>query len=435
MKRTPPHRRARSLVVGASVAGLLAVSGCAQAGGGALVRADVDRAAATPAHAADGAAAVRSVAGRLLGPIDAQHQNGNVAYSPASIAIALGMLRAGVRGDSAKQLDDLFGVDAADLPGALNATDRALSALSGEPVKSDKRVIDVSVANAMWAQKNITWRAPFLTTLATDYGTGVRTLDFSSDPESARKSINGWVADETRKKIPELIPEGIITRDTRLTLTNALYLKAPWATEFTSAGDGPFTTATGSKVSSKRMRQDETMAYASGAGWQGVRIPYLGGKVAMTLVVPDQGKLDEVGRRLADPATMATMLAPTGSRTVTLTMPLFDLDAKTPCNDVLKSIGVTAPFSPAPSDFAPMSDDPKIGSLAVTDVRHQATVTVDEQGTEAAAATSVTVTDTAAMMPVDPVTLDVDRPFYFAITTTDDTIPLFLGRITDPTSK
>jgi len=433
MKRTSPHRRARSLIAGASVAGLLAVSGCAQAGG--LVRADVDRAAVTPANAADGATVARSVAGRLLGPIDAEHENGNVAFSPVSIAIALGMLRAGVQGDSAAQLDDLFGVDPTKLPGAMNATDRALAALSGRPIKSDKRTIELSVANAMWAQKDITWRKPFLATLSADYGTGMRTLDFANDPEDARNTINGWVGDETHKKIPELIPEGVITRDTRLTLTNALYLKAPWATEFTSAGDGSFTTATGSSVTSKRMRQDETMAYASGDGWQSVQIPYLGGKVAMTLVVPDKGRLDAIGRQLADPTTMKAMLAPADRRSVALTMPLFDLDAKTPLNDVLKSIGVTEPFASAPSDFAPMTDDPKIGSLAVTDVRHQATVTVDEQGTEAAAATSVTVTLTAAQMPIDPVTLNVDRPFYFAITTTDETLPLFLGRVTDPTVK
>jgi serpin B len=435
MNRTSPNRRARSLIVGAGVAGLLALGGCAQADGGSLVRADVARAGVTPANTADGSTVVRSVAGRLLGPIDTQHENENVAYSPVSIAIALGMLRAGVQGDSATQLDDLFGIDVAKLPGAMNATDHALAALSGKPIKADKRTIELSVANAVWAQKDITWRAPFLATLSTDYGSGVRTLDFDHDPEAARKTINGWVGDETHKKIPELIPKGVITRDTRLTLTNALYLKAPWATEFTSAGDGSFTTATGSSVTSKRMRQDEMMTYASGEGWQSVQIPYLGGKLAMTLVVPDKGKLDAVGRQLADPATMKTMLAPTAARSVTLTMPLFDLDAKTPLNDVLKSVGVTAPFAPAPSDFAPMSNDPKIRSLAVTDVRHQATVTVDEQGTEAAAATSVTVTDTAAQMPVDPVTLNVDRPFYFAITTTADTLPLFVGRVTDPTLK
>ncbi len=374
------------------------------------------------------------MAGRLLAPIDAEHRNGNVAYAPVSIAIALGMLRAGVQGDSAKQLDDLFGVDPAQLPGAMNATDRALAALSGKPVKTDKRTIDLSVANAVWAQKDITWRKPFLTTLAGDYGTGVHTLDFANDPEGARKTINGWVGDETHSKIPELIPAGVISRDTRLTLTNALYFNAPWATEFTSAGDGPFTTATASTVTSKRMRQDDTMAYGAGDGWQSVRIPYLGGKLAMTLVLPDQGKLDAVGRQLADPAIMATMLAPADARTVTLTMPLFDLDTKTPLNEVLKSIGVTAPFDPAPTDFATMTDDPKIGSLAVTDVRHQATVTVDENGTEAAAATAVTVSETSAMAPVDPVTLNVDRPFYFAITATADGLPLFLGRVTDPST-
>lgn len=206
MKRAAPPRRVRSVIAGAGLAGVLAVSGCAQAGGGELVRADVSRSPVTPADASDGADVVRSVAGRLLGPIDAAHENGNVACSPVSIAIALGMLRAGVQGDSATQLDDLFGIDGAKLPAAMNATDRAISALSGKPVKSDKRAIDVSVANAIWAQKDVTWRKPFLTTLATDYGTGVRTLDFSNDPENARNTINGWVGDETHKKVSQFLP-------------------------------------------------------------------------------------------------------------------------------------------------------------------------------------------------------------------------------------
>jgi serpin B len=419
--------------VAASVAGLLLISACAQSGG--LVQADVARAGVTGGGVADGGVVVRSVAGRLLGPIEAEHQNGNLAYSPVSIAIALGMLRAGVQGDSAGQLDDLFGVDGARLPAAMNATDHALTGLSGKPVASDKRSIDLSVANALWAQKDVSWRTPFLTTLSADYGTGVRTLDFAREPEAARKTINGWVEDETHKKIPELIPAGIITRDTRLTLTNALYLKAPWATEFSVDGDGPFTTAGGASVTSKRMRQDETMAYTRGNGWQSVQIPYLGGDLAMTLVVPDVGQLVAVGRRLADPTVMKTMLTPADRRSVTLTMPLFDLDTKTPLTEALESIGVTAPFDPAPTDFDPMSDDPSIGSLAVSDVRHQATVTVDEQGTEAAAASAVTVADTAARASEDPVTLDVDRPFYFAITTTAEVLPLFVGRVTDPTAR
>ena len=142
-----------------------------------------------------------------------------------------------------------------------------------------------------------------------------------------------------------------------------------------------------------------------------------------------------VGHELADPDAMATMLAPTQRRSVTLTMPRFDIDTKTTLNDALTSVGVTAPFAPPAGDFAPMSDDPNVGELYVRAVLHQATVTVDEQGTEAAAATAVVVDRSSAQLPVDPVTLVVDRPFYFAITTIDTGVPLFVGRIVDPTKS
>ena len=375
------------------------------------------------------------MAGKLLTPVLAEHDGENVAYSPVSIAIALAMLRAGVQGESASQLDQLFAVDGARLPSAMNATDRDLESMSGKVGDGDDRKIALSLANALWVQKGLAWNRPFLETLAADYGTGVRALDFEQHPEEARDDINGWVGDQTHDKIPELIPPGMISRDTRLTLTNALYLKAPWTHEFTPLEPGRFTTDGGATVSSARMQQMLDAGYQRGPTWQSVRIPYAGGKLAMTLVVPDAGAMAGVGHELADPDAMATMLAPTQRRSVTLTMPRFDIDTKTTLNDALTSVGVTAPFAPPAGDFAPMSDDPNVGELYVRAVLHQATVTVDEQGTEAAAATAVVVDRSSAQLPVDPVTLVVDRPFYFAITTIDTGVPLFVGRILDPTKS
>lgn len=284
----------------------------------------------------------------------------------------------------------------------------------------------------MWGQRGITWREPFLALLAGNDGTGVRNVDYEADPEACREIINAWVGEQTHGKIPELLVRGSVTADHVLTLTNALSFKARWLHPFLPTADGPFTTPDGPGLDVPRMAVSTGLGYGHGPGWQSVQIPYVGGDFAMTIVLPDPGTDEVVARSLSNPTGLAELVQPGETRTVQLTMPLFDLDCATELVDVLAAIGVGSPFVDGTRDFAPMTADERVW---VDRVAHRATVTVDQHGTEAAAATAVLMRRTSASVAVDPITIVVDRPFYIAITATDDLLPLFLGRVTDPTAK
>jgi serpin B len=206
-----------------------------QGDAGGIVTAGAERAAAGPAELVAGTAVVRSVATTLLSPLLAAHPGANAAFSPLSIALALGMLRTGAEGESATELDALFGIDGSRLSAALNAVDQRLAHLDGGKPRPRDGFDDhahVSLANALWGQRGITWDEAFLDALAADYGTGVHTVDYASDPEGCRTQINAWVDDQTHGKIPELLAPGSVTVDHVLALTNALWFKARWRHPF-----------------------------------------------------------------------------------------------------------------------------------------------------------------------------------------------------------
>lgn len=275
---------------------------------------------------------------------------------------------------------------------------------------------------------------PFLRVLAMHYGTGLHAVDYLAEPHTCRQLINAWTSEQTRGKVRELLPDGSITTTTALTLTNALWLNATWLTEFDEPFDQAFTTAAGNVVETPTMSVTADLHHRAGPGWQSVWIPYTGGQLGMLVLLPDEGsgRFEKVGNDLADPGTMRAMLTPGSRGSARLVLPTFDLETHVDLIKELESAGVTAPFAPGEDDFAPMND----ADLFVESVHHQATVTVDQVGTEAAAATAEVISWVSFTLPPPvPVTVVVDRPFYFAITTIDDQLPLFLGQVTDPTAK
>lgn len=388
---------------------------------------------ATEAEMTAGAEVVSNVGAELYGPIAEDAGDGNVAFSPLSISVALGMARAGAEGESAEQLDGFFGTDGDAVHRSVNGAVAALQQEAG-PValgNGEMSEIELTNANALWGQSGVTWETPFLDELRSSYDASMWTADFEADPDRARAEINDWVAEHTREHITSLMPDGSIDQLTRLVLTNALFFKAPWSEELIRQDETtPFSRPDGTTVDASMLSANRSLSYQQGEGWQTVAVPYAGDGLAMTLLVPDAGKLDEVEAELdADLLHQVT----TGGKatTVQLAFPAFDLDQRAPVADVLKGLGVTAPFT-TETDFAPMSSDPAVDGLHVDDVLHQATVTVDEHGTEASAATAVTMGVTSA--PADPVSLTVDRPFLFVIHDTATGTPMFIGRVTDPTT-
>ncbi len=394
---------------------------------GTLLRSDIARAAA-----GDPAAAVRVVNALgtdLYGWLT--RDDGTIVISPASIAIALAMTREGARAGTATEMDAVLHVDDPDgLASSMNGLTAALDARSGTfPTGADPdAAVQLSIANSLWGQEGLAFEQPFLDVLAREYGAGMRVVDYEDDPEQARVDINAWVSGETEERIPELIPEGVITQDTRLTLVNAVYLLADWALPFTAdaTADGPFTLADSSTVTVPFMHQQETYPYAEGDGWQAVQLPYAGDQLAMLVLVPEAGGLGVLEEAL--PAGFIDeAVAGLGDRLVALTVPKWDTESKVQLREALSELGMPTAFTDG-ADFSGMTAD---ADLAIQDVVHQANITVDEQGTEAAAATGVVVGVTSA--PVDePVEVTVDRPFVFVLRDVETGAILFLGRVVDP---
>jgi serpin B len=388
---------------------------------------------ATEAEGVAGAEIITHVGAELYGPIARAAADGNVAYSPLSIGVTLGMARAGADGESAEQLDAFFGdADPATLHRSLNGAAESLQQLAGPVQLPSGELADIELtnANALWGQSGAEWQPTFLDELRRGYDASMWTADYLNDAERARFEINDWVASRTGEEITDLIPQGVLDDDTRLVLTNAVYFAAPWNEELDVVEeDQPFTTAAGGTVDAPFLSTTEQLVHQQGDRWQAVTLPYGGAKLAMTFIVPDEGELAAFEEAL-DADLLHQAVTGGEPTTVDLTLPRFDLDQRAAVGDVLRDLGVTAPFD-TKTDFEPMSTDPLVQPLRLSDVLHQATVTIDERGTEAAAATAAVFETVGGA--IGGVELDIDRPFLFVIHDTANGTPLFIGRVTDPT--
>ena len=411
---------------------VLVVAACSPAGstGGdiAVARADVPRASTSPEDAAAAASAVSAFGFDLYRAV-AKGQT-NVVLSPTSIGLALAMARAGARGETAAEMDAVMrGLGSDDNAAWLNALDVALATRSGtfKDAGGQDLAVALRIANAPFAEKDMPLEKAYLEALASRFGAGLRLVDYISATEDARKLINGWVDEQTEQRIPELLVPGVLTPETRLALVNAIYLKAPWQTAFAAAATRPgtFTRADGTTVEVPMMQLGETLRYASGTGWRAVEIPYVGGSLAMTVIVPDDLAAFEQALTADQLASITGTLA---EAPVSLTFPKFSIETKAQLADILKALGMPSAFDER-ADFSGITTAEQ---LQISDVIHQANIDVDEKGTEAAAATAVVMRAGAA--PAEPVTIRVDRPFLFALRDVPTGAVLFLGRVADPSS-
>ena len=351
---------------------------------------------------------------------------GNMVLSPYSVGIALAMARAGAVGETANQIDAvLHATPEQDLSAGFNAIDQKLAERPGKYGMFGKTLeVELAIANRLWGQKDLVFERAFLDELARDYGAGVQVVDYKTAAEGARSTINDWVAARTRDHIKDLIPQGVIDAQTRLVLTNAIYLKAAWRKRFKDAVAGTFHRADGSNVRVKMMRLSETLGYEAGDGYQAVRLPYAGG-LSMILLVPRAGKLDSLERRLDGP-TLRRAVNGLSDTLVKLTMPRFSFHSKARLKDVLGELGMPIAFT-SRADFSGMtSEEP----LQIADVIHEAFIAADEKGTEAAAAAAQLYM--LSVVRLREVELTIDRPFLFLIQDDETGAILFMGRVSDP---
>jgi serpin B len=399
-----------------------------------LARADVPRAATLPADAPAAAAALNAFGADLYRRLGVD--GGNLVFSPASVAFALAMARAGARGETATEMDTvLHAASLEQLTSGLNALDLALAGRSGTfNDRADKpHDVTLRIANSPFAQRGMALEPAYLETLAGSFGAGLRLVDYAHDPEAARKLINAWVDARTEQRIPELLAAGTIDDLTRLVLVNAIYLKAAWATPFEPSltKPGAFTRADGSTIDVPMMHSGGSLPYAEGAGWRAVELPYIGGSLAMTVIVPDDMAAFAAGlgtESLAWSDPFTPIVSALQAREVELALPRFGLETQADLSTILAALGMPRAFDPDTADFSGIT---AAEQLYISAVIHQANIDVDEKGTEAAAATAVVMGTTS--VPVEaPVTMRVDRPFIFLLRDVPTGAVVFMGRVVDP---
>ena len=336
----------------------------------------------------------------------------NLVVSPVSVSLALQMVGAGAAGETAAQIRSVL-----HLPEGVTPRQPAFD------------TTDLKVSNTVWAQEGLTLKPTYRDALRTRFGAELAQADFVTNPDTTRNRINDTVAEQTEGRITDLFPRHTISADTRLVLTNALYLKADWARQFPTdkTTDEQFTRGDGSTVTVPMMHNDLSedepldLGYAEGPGYQVVTLPYKGGKLAFTVIVPASPESLH-GKGIAE------ILDTVAPAKVALAMPRFTVRSSMDLTDTLAAAGMPIAFTGS-ADFSGITAD---ADLRINSVQHKTFVRVDEKGTEAAAATGVEADVVSAPMVH---TVTVDRPFVFVITDTATGAPLFLGRISDPTAK
>jgi len=359
---------------------------------------------------------------------------GNVVISPASIWEALAMTHQGARGDTAAEIAGVLG-----MPDDRAAIAVAAEALRGAFDAAKGKAITLDVANRLWTQRGKTLEPDFTAVLEQRFAAGAGVVDFAAAHEAARGEINGWVSAHTAEKIPELLKAGTITPLTRLVLTNAVYLKAPWAKPFEKSATRPepFSLEPGRAVDVPFMHGSERLvAGRVGEGEEAAtvcEIPYEGRRLVMVVVVPDAvDGLDEVVGEL-DGDWRTKWAAGQGDvrpRRVQLSLPKWTARKPLGLNEALKTLGMTSAFDASAADLSGIDGTRE---LFVSDVVHEGFVDVSEEGTEAAAATGVMVgVRSMVPPPEDPLVVKADRPFAWAIVDRETGAVLFAGTVADP---
>ena len=356
-------------------------------------------------------------------------EKGNLFLSPYSISTALAMTYAGARGTTAKQMEQAlhFSLGQARLHPVASALFVNLNAANQN---GKKRGFQLNVANRLFIQKDYTLRADFVATTDRAYGAGVEELDFAGNTEASRLHINKYVEQKTNERIKDLIPLNGVNAVTKLVLTNAIYFKGDWALQFKkdATANAPFHAANGD-VDAPLMNQTEYFGYFENETTQGVELPYTGDELSMVVLLPKKADgLAELEDALT-PASLKTMLSSLVSQQVAVALPKFKMKWGTvDVAGAMQKLGMVDACSPAAADFSGITDHPN--GLYIAAIFHQAFVDVNEEGTEAAAATAVVMAPRGR--PPRPKVFRADRPFLFLIREKATGTILFMGRVLDP---
>lgn len=412
-----PRRLARALLAVAALPALLvATDGSATPMGASPMTPNA--ALLARARSGDAAAASTLFGADLLAALG-KERAGNLAASPLSVDDVLTMLAPGARGATGRALQ--AALHASVDPAALLAGMAALR----QDLRADG---SLRVATAAWLQQGYPLREAYQRLLS-DAGAPPRLADFVRDAEGVRRGVNAWIEENTEGRISNMVPPGAFDDMTRVVLADAVALDAVWATPFARSltTAQPFHAPAGD-VSVQTMHRTDSMDYATGAGWQAVRLPYRDGRLDALVVLPDPGMdplsvLPAVTAPQARDAFVSTQVA--------LALPRFEIRSRFDLQQALTALGLGDLFDPTRADLSGVGGTP--GDLYVSTALHQALLSVDESGTKGAAATVIGVSVTSARVHrVPPVAMTLDRPFLFVVEDSQHGVPVFVARVSDP---
>jgi serpin B len=368
-----------------------------------------------------------------------QNTKGNLFFSPYSISTALAMTHAGARNKTESQMAKVLHFPVSPKqsidPASKHPLEKQQFVLTfGNIIKDlnkrgQKGAYTLTVANALWGQKNYGFLKEFVDLIETSYGGRLNKVDFIRATEAARKTINTWVEKKTNGKIKNLISEGVLDSITRLILTNAIYFKGNWAKQFKEekTSDAPFTLADGGKNDVKMMNQKAEFGYMETGTFQALELPYVDEELSMVILLPKKiDALEELERTLTY-KNLTQWMAKIHKREVVVFVPKFKMTSRFDLADVLKWMGMKDAFS-SRADFSGINGK---RNLFISAVIHKAYVEVNEEGTEAAAATGVVMRLTSIGPAPTPV-FRADHPFLFLIRDNLTGSILFMGRVANP---
>ena len=352
-------------------------------------------------------------------------EEGNIFFSPYSISTALAMTYEGAKGKTAEEMQAVF-----HFPQNGDVRRPAFAKIYNEINKKDKKY-KLSTANALWAQKDYRFLEEYTATVEKYYGGGVTNLDFVEETEKSRQIINGWVEGQTDDKIKDLIPQGVLNIDTRLVLTNAIYFKGTWVKQFneedTRKEDFRVSPEQTVKVPMMRLTGDEAeFSYAETDEIQILEMPYDGKDLSMLIILPKENDLANMEESI-NPEKLSEWRNMLNEQRVDIYIPKFKFETKYFMVETLSNMGMPTAFI-HDADFSGMDGTT---NLLIQNVIHQAFVEVNEEGTEAAAATAVVVGIESAAPRRTPI-FRADHPFIFIIHDRGTGNILFLGRVSDP---
>jgi serpin B len=353
-----------------------------------------------------------------------KYEDGNMFYSPYSISAALAMTYEGAKGQTADEIKSVFHFPEDNIL-------RPNFAAIYNDINKENENYELKTGNALWAQQDFPFLPEYISRVENYYGGKASMLDFIGETEKSRQTINSFIEEQTKDKIKNLIPAGSLDKMTRLVLTNAIYFKGIWEWEFdkTDTRDGIFKITPNDTVETSMMNMNPEEAkfnYAETEDLQILELPYKGDKISMLILLPTEN-LDAIGSILTAEKLNEYKSQMKETKIDSISLPKFEFDAKYFMNNTLSSLGMPIVFSEN-ADFSGMTGKK---DLFISSVIHQAYISVDEEGTEAAAATAVVMTMGISFEPRK--IFNADHPFIFVIQEKETGNILFLGRIVDPT--